>query len=205
VAPVQGVISTLCASSIAMSSSRIVAIGAECAHPQRARVVVSTNGGRTWTAGAAPAGLRVNTTLTRAASVSYVAGRFVVTGGNTAETATWVWSSPDGGSWRRVASMPRTKIPGWTVDTIVGVFRVGAGYVALGHRDMPADDAVLVAWRSADLAHWTRFSPPTAPTCDATVHMVGQASVVGGALVAVGNPWGMVSQCGETWRARVTP
>jgi hypothetical protein len=205
VASAQTVVSGFCPSSIAMSSSRIVAVGADCAHPQRERVLVSTNRGRTWTAGAVPSGLNVNTTLSRAASISSVGSRFVIAGGNATQTATWVWSSLDGRSWRHIASMPRTSTPGYTTDTIVGIFRVGSGYLAFGHRDMPADDAVLVAWRSSDLVHWSRFSPPIASTCDATVHMVNQAAVVGGALVAVGNPWSMVTQCGETWRARVTP
>ena len=63
---------------------------------------------------------------------------------------------------------------------------------------------MLVAWRSADLRHWSRFSPPVAP-CDATVHMVSQAAVTGGRLVAVGTPWSVGSQCGQTWMAAVTP
>ena len=80
--------------------------------------------------------------------------------------------------------MPRTKVGSFTVDTIVGIFRLGPGYIAIGHRDMPADDAVLVAWRSADLVHWTRFSPPTAG-CDATVHMVTRPP----SCAAVSSPW----------------
>jgi hypothetical protein len=100
--------------------------------------------------------------------------------------------------------MPRTTAAGWSVDRIEGIFKLGPGYIAIGDRDMPADDAVLVAWRSSDLVHWSRFSPPVAG-CDATVHQVSQAVVTGGQLVAVGNPWSIGSQCGETWMARVTP
>ena len=98
--------------------------------------------------------------------------------------------------------MPR--VGDWTVDTIVGIFRLAPGWLAIGHRDIPADDAVLVAWRAADLVHWSRFSPPTAG-CDATVHMVAQATVTRGKLVAVGSPWSIGIQCGETWMAAVTP
>jgi hypothetical protein len=125
-----------------------------------------------------------------------------VTGANANETATWVWSSPDGRAWRHVSSMPR--VGDWTTDTIVKIVRLGEGYLAIGHRDMPADDAVLVAWRSSDLERWTRFSPPIAG-CPATVHMVSQAAVTGGRLVAVGSPWSIGSQCGQTWLAAPTP
>ena len=125
-----------------------------------------------------------------------------MTGANARQTATWVWSSTDGRTWRHVSSMPRVGY--WTVDTIVKIVRLGPGWIAIGHRDMPADDAVLVAWRSSDLIHWTRFSPPVGP-CSATVHMVSQAAVAAGRLVAVGTPWSIGTQCGETWMAAVTP
>src|SRR4029077_4275349 len=110
----------------------------------------------------------------------------------------------DGRSWRHTSSMPRTTAGSFTVDTIFVCRLNRPGYLAIGHHDMPADDAVLVAWRSSDLVHWTRFSPPTA-SCDATVHMVNQAAVVRNQLVAVGNPWSIGAQCGETWMARLTP
>ncbi len=204
VAPAESVVSGFCPSSIAASGSRIVAIGVDCAKHRTAKVLVSTNGGRTWAVGCVPSGLRVTGEFVRAPSISSVGGRFLVTGANATQTATWVWSSTDGRSWRHTSSMPRTTAGSFTVDTIVGIFKLGPGYLAIGHRDMPADDAVLVSWRSSDLVHWTRFSPPTA-TCDATVHMVNQAVVVGSRLIAVGNPWSIGSQCGETWMARVTP
>ena len=70
---------------------------------------------------------------------------------------------------------------------------------------MPADDAVLVAWRSADLVHWSRITPAVAATCNATVHMVNQAALIAGRLIAVGNPWSIGSNCGETWIATPTP
>jgi hypothetical protein len=204
VAPAQTVVSGFCPTSIAATTSRIVAIGLDCAKHRTAKVLVSTNGGRTWTTAPVPSGLRVTGEFVRAPSISYVGGRFLVTGANATQTATWVWSSMTGRSWTHTSSMPRTTVGAFTVDTIVGIFKLGPGYLAIGHRDMPADDAVLVAWRSSDLVHWTRFSPPTAD-CDATVHMVNQAAVVGTRLVAVGNPWSIGSQCGETWMARVTP
>ena len=199
-APSQSVVSQFCASSIAATSSRIIAIGYDCRVPSRARVLVSTTG-RSWINGTVPSGLRVAGTYTRAPSISYVSGRYLVTGSNAGETATWVWSTANGVTWRHVSSMPRVK--GWTVDTMVDIVRLGPGWLAIGHRDMPADDAVLVAWRSADLVHWSRFSPPTA-SCDATVHMVSQATVVRGRLVAVGSPWSIGAQCGETWMAAAT-
>jgi hypothetical protein len=202
VAPAQSTVSGFCPTSIAASSSRIVAIGTDCATHKVARVLVSSTG-RTWVSVPIPSGLRVSGALVRAPSVSYVGSRFVVTGANSTQTATWVWSSTNGLGWRHIATMPRTTAAGWSVDTINGIFRLGSGYVAIGNRDMPADDAVLVAWRSSDLVHWSRFSPPVAG-CDATVHMVSQAVVTGGQLVAVGNPWSMATQCGETWQARVT-
>jgi hypothetical protein len=204
VSPVQSVVSGFCPTSIAGTSSRIVAIGVDCANHRTAKVLVSTNGGRTWTVGWVPSGLRVTGAFVRAPSVSYVGGRFLVTGANATQTATWVWSSTNGLSWRHTSSMPRTTNGSFTVDRIVGIFKLGSGYLAIGDRDMPADDAVLVAWRSSDLVHWSRFSPPTAG-CDATVHQVNQANIVGTRLVAVGNPWSIGSQCGETWMARVTP
>jgi hypothetical protein len=202
-APIQSVVSGFCPTSIAATSTRIVAIGVDCAKRRTAKVLISTNG-RTWTSAPVPSGLRVTGEFVRAPSISYVGGRFLVTGANATQTATWVWSSSDGRSWRHTSSMPRTTRGDFTVDTIVGIFRLGPGYLAIGHRDMPADDAVLVAWRSADLVHWTRFSPPTA-ACDATVHMVSQAAVVRDQLIAVGTPWSIGTQCGETWMARVTP
>lgn len=202
-APIQGVVSGFCPTSIAATGTRIVAIGVDCATRKTAKVLVST-AGRTWTAARVPSGLRVTGEFVRAPSVNSVGGRFVVTGANATQTATWVWSSSDGRSWRHIASMPRTKVGAFTVDTIVGIFRLGPGYLAIGHRDMPADDAVLVAWRSSDLVHWARFSPPVAQ-CDATVHMVSQAAVVRDRLIAVGSPWSIGAQCGETWMARLTP
>jgi hypothetical protein len=204
VAPAQSIVAGFCPTSIAASSSRIVAIGIDCAKHRTAKVLVSTNAGRTWTTAPVPSGLRVTGEFVRAPSVSYVGGRFLVTGANLTQSATWAWSSLDGRSWRHTSSMPRTTVGSFTVDTIVGIFKVGPGYIAIGHRDMPADDAVLVAWRSSDLVHWTRFSPPTAQ-CDATVHMVNQAAVIRDQLVAVGNPWSIGTQCAETWMARVTP
>ncbi len=200
-APIQASVSSFCPSSIAATSSRIIAIGHDCRAPSRARVLVSTTG-RTWLNGTVPSGLRVTGVYTRAPSISAVSGRYLVTGANAGETATWVWSTPDGLTWRHVSSMPRAGE--WTVDTIVSIVRLGPGWLAIGHRDMPADDAVLVAWRSADLVHWSRFSPPTA-ACDATVHMVSQATVTHGRLVAVGSPWSIGAQCGETWSAILTP
>jgi hypothetical protein len=202
VAPVQSIVSGFCPTSIAATSTRIVAIGVDCAKRKTAKVLVSTTG-RTWSSAPVPSGLRVTGEFVRAPSVNYVGGRFVVTGANATQTATWVWSSSDGRTWRHIASMPRTTVGRFTVDTIVGIFKLGSGYIAIGHRDMPADDAVLVAWRSSDLVHWTRFSPPVAK-CDATVHMVSQAAVIGGRLIAAGNPWSIGGQCGETWMARVT-
>jgi hypothetical protein len=200
-APVQGIVSSFCPSSVAATSSRIVAIGTDCRVTSRARVLVSATG-RTWTTGSVPSGLRVKGEFTRPPSISYVSGRFLVTGANPRETATWVWSSTDARTWRQVSSMPR--VGTWTVDTIVSIVRLGPGWLAIGHRDMPADDAMLVAWRSADLRRWSRFSPPVAP-CGATVHMVSQAAVTGGKLVAVGTPWSIGSQCGQTWMAALTP
>ncbi len=193
--------SGFCPTGIAATSSRIVAIGHDCRTPSRARVLISATG-RLWSSAPVPAGLRTSGEFVRAPSISYVSGRYLVTGANATQTATWVWSSTDGRTWRHVSSMPRAAP--WTTDTIVKIFRLGKGWLAIGHRDMPADDAVLVAWRSADLKHWTRFSPPVAG-CDATVHMVSQAAVTGGRLIAVGSPWSIGSQCGQTWIAAPTP
>ncbi len=200
-APLQSVVSSFCPTSIAATSTRIVAIGHDCAARSRPRVLVSSTG-RLWSRASVPAGLRTAGEFVREPSISYVSGRYLVTGSNATQTATWVWSSTDGRSWRHVSSMPRAA--SWTTDTIVKIFRLGEGWLAIGHRDMPADDAVLVAWRSTDLRRWTRFSPPVAG-CPATVHMVSQAAVTGGRMVAVGTPWSIGSSCGQTWMAKPTP
>jgi hypothetical protein len=202
-AATQAAVSSFCASSIAASAKRIVAIGERCGTGQP-RVVVSLDGGRTWVSAAAPSGLRVAGQFTRSPSISYVGSRFVVTGTNSAETATWVWSSTTGSTWRHIASMPRTTAGPFSTDTIVGIFQLGPGYLAVGHRDFPADNGELVAWRSSDLLHWRRFSPPTAGCDGVTAHLVAQAAVVRDRLVAVGTPWSPVNSCGETLIARVT-
>ncbi len=202
-APIQSTVSAFCPSSIAASSARIVAVGADCKTGRVPKVLVSSTGS-TWVSVPVPSGLRLGTNLARRASVSYVASRFLIAGTNSTQTATWVWSSTDGRSWKHIASMPRTTAPGWSTDRMYGIYRLGSGYVAIGDRDLPADDAVLVAWRSSDLVHWSRFSPPVA-NCDATVHQVNQAAVIRNQLIAVGNPWSIGGQCAETWIARVTP
>ena len=200
-APVQRVVSSFCPSSVVATTSRIIAVGHDCAVPSRARVLTSTTG-RTWVNGVAPTGLRVTGAYTRAPSINYLSNRFLVTGANATQSATWAWTTSDGLTWRHVSSMPR--VTPWSVDTIVSILRVGPGWLAIGQRDMPADDAVPVVWRSADLVHWSRFSPPNSP-CDATVDEVLQATVAAGRLVAVGAAWSIGSSCGETWTATVTP
>jgi len=198
VAPVQSVVSSFCPSSIAATSSRIIAIGHDCSVPSRARVLVSTTG-RSWINGTVPSGLRVDTI---APSISYVASRYLVTGANASQTATWVWSTTNGVTWRHVSSLPR--VSPWSVDTMVNIVRLDPGWLAIGDRSN-GDDAVLVAWRSGDLVHWARFSPPTG-SCDVTVWGVSQAIVTRGRLVAVGTPWGPIGNyCGETWMAAVVP
>lgn len=198
-APAQSLVASFCPTSVATSSTRVIAIGYDCRVPSRPRVLVSTTG-RSWSAGTVPTGLRTSGTYARPPSVSHVSQRFIVTGANSTQTSTWVWTTTDGRSWRRVSGMRR--VDDWSVDTIVRIFRLGSGWIAIGHRDMPADDAMLVVWRSADLVHWSRITPAVAG-CDATVRMVSQAALVRDTLVAVGTPWSIGQSCGETWMARV--
>lgn len=96
---------------------------------------------------------------------------------------------------------------GYTVDKISAVVRLGSGWLAMADRTFAfgADDAFLVAWKSTDLVHWSRVAPAQGATCPATVYQVGQAALVGGRLVAIGNPWSLDPSCGETWIATVTP
>ncbi len=96
----------------------------------------------------------------------------------------------------------------WSPDTISTVVRMAPGWLAIGTAWMGTDDAALVAWKSADLVHWSRVAPAVGggPTCNrSTVHEVNQGALVGGKLVAVGGAWNMDTYCSETWIARVTP
>ncbi len=205
-APVQGVVSTFCPTSIAATSSRIIAIGFDCTHPSVPRVLISTTG-KTWVRGIVPFGLRTSASFLTYPSISFVSRRYLVVGSNSTRTATWVWSTLDGRTWRHVSTMAR--LPGgFTVDRIRLVVRLAPGWLAVGDRTFTTvnDDAELVAWKSADLVHWFRIVPRGSIACiDASVHQMGQAALVGARLVAVGNPWGIGGTCGETWVARVTP
>ncbi len=200
--PNQAVVSGFCPQSIAVTSTRIVASGADCATPRTPRVLVNASG-RTWVRGTPPRGLRVSGTYARGTSVSYVSSRFLLTGTNSTQTGTWVWSSTNGVSWTHVSSMGRSSW--WSADHIVRILRLAPGWVAVGDRDMPADDGQVVTWSSADLVHWTRSVPRLASSCDVTVQMVQEATVVGARMLAVGTAWGMAESCGETWTATVTP
>jgi hypothetical protein len=202
-APVQGVVSQFCPLSVAATSSRIIAIGADCGHPSRARVLVSRTG-HDWTRGTVPSGLRTTGTDVGGPSISYVSRRYLLTGANATRAATWVWSTLDGVTWHHVSSMAR--VSPWGADGIVKVVRLDPGWLAIGHRGMGADDAELVVWRSSDLIHWSRLSPATAGGCGSTVRVPFQTAVAGGRLIAIGNSWGFVSPtCGETWIGTVTP
>lgn len=203
-APYQATVAGFCASSVAMSSSRMVAVGADCAHPSVARVLTSTNGA-TWKRDVLPAGLRVvGGNLATWPSVSYVASRFLVAGSNTTVTATWVWASTDGVVWRHVSSVTRDKFA--DVDKITRVMRLGSGWIAVGDRFM--DDAVsvwLVAWRTTDLVHWSRYTIAVEPAHPEMAQFVGDATVTGNRLVAVGNARSDADTTAQTWIAQVVP
>jgi len=199
-APYQATVAGFCATSLAMSASRMVAVGADCAHPAVARVLTSTTG-TTWKRDLPPVGIRV---VGAPPSVSYVASRFLVTSANTANTATWVWTSTDGIAWRRVSSVGKDKSA--APDQINKVMRLGSGWTAVGNRFI--DDAVttwLVIWRSTDLVHWSRYIITIEPGFTAMEQHDSDAAIVGGRLVVVGYGWNDPSATAQTWIAQVVP
>ena len=123
-APVQGVVSQFCPLSVAATSSRIIAVGFDCGHPSRARVLVSKTG-HTWARGTVPSGLRTAGMDVGAPSISFVSRRYLLTGANATRTATWVWSTLDGVTWHHVSSMAR--VSPWGADGIVRVVRLDPG------------------------------------------------------------------------------
>jgi hypothetical protein len=197
-APTQAVVSGFCPSSLVVTTTRVLAVGHDCTRPSIPRVLVSRSG-RTWARTTVPTGLRTTGTYVRGPSLSVVGGRFVLAGANARQSATWLWMSVDGRVWRHFASLPRKL--SLSVDRLQTVVRLGAGYLAVGDRDQPADDAELAAWWSADLLRWARVTPATVAACHATVHSVNQAAVASGRLVMVGNPWSMGGSCAESWTA----
>ncbi len=196
--PTQAAVSGFCPTGVTVTTTRVLAVGHDCARPAVPRVLASRSGW-TWARATVPTGLRTVGTLVRGPSLSFVGGRFVLAGADVRQDATWLWTSLDGHVWRHVASLPRKR--GLSVDRLATVARLGVGYLAVGDRDYPADDGELAAWWSPDLLRWVRVTPATVPSCDATVHTVEQAAVASHRMVLVGNPWGMTSRCAESWTA----
>ena len=196
--PTQAVVSGFCPTSVTVTATRVLAVGHDCTRPAVPRVLTSISG-RTWARTTVPTGLRTAGIYVRDPSLSFVGGRFMLAGADRRQDAAWLWMSLDGHVWRHVASLPRR--PGLSVDRLATVARLGVGYLAVGDRDFPADDAELAAWWSTDLVRWARVTPATVAWCDATVHMVEQATVASHRVVLVGNPWSISSSCAESWTA----
>jgi len=190
-APDQAAVRSFCPSSVAASSSRVIAVGTSCSSSSTPRLLVSLDGA-VWTQAAVPSGMD-----TGQASVSVADGRFVIIAPyhDPTHDGTAVWSSTSGTSWRRTSFLSaRAASP----DVIGGIIPFGSGWIGSGWAANNADDCTPIVWSSADLVHWTRaqlISPPYAGTCAQPFSMTADQ----GRVIAVGRAWDLVSTSPVAW------
>ncbi|MBE1534502.1 hypothetical protein [Actinomadura algeriensis] len=131
--------------AVETAGATVVAVGNE--EGGRAEFLVSSDGGRAWTAGTArtDAGT-VPPRGDRPRLVAGGAGRWAALG-MAADGARVAWTSADGGSWTRRPLGPAFR----PSDEVNDLVRTSAGFVAVG-----AADGAAVVWSSADGRVWQR-------------------------------------------------
>jgi hypothetical protein len=184
------------ATSVIASGSRIVAVGRSCGRGDDVGctepsgvVVVSSDGGRTWTRNALAG--RSGISGVRAATAGFMAWR-----------AGEVWLSPDALTWRKAGQLPLR--PGYDVTFVSAIAPFGAGEVAVGSSAWGADVSRGEVLVSGDGLTW-RFAPDPPGMGDAALR---DAVVWNGRLVVLGeNGREFVGESNRAvvWVARVLP
>ncbi|SEF82092.1 hypothetical protein SAMN04489712_102157 [Thermomonospora echinospora] len=142
---------------VAGEGATLIAVGGETGGPDRARFLVSADGGRSWRTArvrAADGGEPPPAEMPR--RVTGGAGRWVALGGPAvqAEDAagpTVVWTSKDGLTWTR---QPAVAAFG-PQDRVMSLARTSTGFMAVGTTDA-GDGTRGVLWTSADGSAWQR-------------------------------------------------